>query len=189
MKIGYCILTIWLAASAWAQTSAAKPPATPAKPTAARKMGATATPRQAAKPQAGKLSADKAVSTAAAKGSEAGSAKKTDSAKKGRKGGRDPFVSPIVERSAKTQPACSGTGKHCLYTGQVILQGVVESDNGVLAVVVSGGRTYFLREHDMLADGEVEKITKTGMTLRQRSTDIAGRPIVREITRKLTPAV
>lgn len=188
MKTGTCILTLWLAASAWAQTP--KPAAAAAKPGAPRLAAMAVTSKAAAaKPQPGKASAMKAGADPLAAKSETGAEKKTVAAKAGHKGQRDPFVSPIVERPAASAPVCTGTGRRCLFTGEVSLQGIVESDNGVIAVVVSGGHTYFLREHDTLADGEVEKITKTTMTLRQRTTDMAGRSVVKEITRKLEPAV
>jgi hypothetical protein len=106
----------------------------------------------------------------------------------GGKDRRDPFVSPIVERVRATGPACTGTGKRCLYVGEINLQGIVESGNNVIAVVASGDRTYFLREHDSLADGDVEKITRDALTMRQRSSDVLGRVVVHEVTRKLGPA-
>jgi hypothetical protein len=85
---------------------------------------------------------------------------------------------------------CTGSGRQCLFVGELGLQGVVQSPSGYIAVVVSGEHTYFLRENDPLADGDVERITKDTITMRQRSSDILGRPVVREVTRKLgVPAV
>lgn len=89
----------------------------------------------------------------------------------------------------RTGPACTGAGKRCLYVGDLNLLGIVQSANGVIAVVASGERTYFLREHDPLADGDVERITKDTITMRQRTSDVLGRPQVREVIRKLGPAV
>jgi hypothetical protein len=239
MKIGKWILTIWLAASAWAQTPVPKPQATP--PSVAKPSGAQAkagAPRLAASVESHKLPSlvtSKAASPAAVKASnltvvkaanpaaanviseKAKAAQKPSAqssmpasaatvqrgkrkpaqlpsangtlaeAKPGRKG-RDPFVSPIVER-IRTGAACTGAGKRCLYVGDLSLLGIVQSPNGIIAVVASGERTYFLREHDPLADGDVERITKDAITMRQRSSDVLGRPQVHEVTRKLGPAV
>jgi hypothetical protein len=105
------------------------------------------------------------------------------------KSGRDPFVSPIVERKFATSK-CSGTGRQCLIVGDITLQGVVHSPNGYIAVVANGEHTYFLRENDPLADGAVDKITGDSITLHQRSTDNLGRPTVHEVTKRLgVPAV
>ena len=109
--------------------------------------------------------------------------------KVGRKGRRDPFVSPIIGKMSSSTN-CVGAGKRCLYIGDVRLLGIVQSSNGVIAVVASGRHTYFLREHDPLADGDVERITSDTITLRQRSSDVMGRPVMHEVTRKIgAPAV
>ncbi len=100
------------------------------------------------------------------------------------KGGRDPFVSPVVERKF-TAANCTGTGRQCLVVGEITLNGVVRSSSGFIAVVVNGEHTYFLRENDPLADGAVEKISSDAITLRQRSSDAVGHPVVREVTKKL----
>ena len=104
---------------------------------------------------------------------------KADSVHRGK---RDPFVSPIVERKVAI---CTVGGKRCLFIEDLHLIGIVESSNGVIAVVANGRHTYFLREHDPLADGEVERITSDTITLRQRTTDLMGRSVEREVTRKI----
>jgi len=102
---------------------------------------------------------------------------------------RDPFVSPVVERF-RTAATCTGSGKQCLVVGEISLHGVVSSPGGFIAVVMNGEHTYFLRENDPLADGEVERITKDAIILRERTLDFLGRPSTREITKKLgVPAV
>ncbi|PSH03974.1 MAG: hypothetical protein CXZ00_09165 [Acidobacteria bacterium] len=101
---------------------------------------------------------------------------------------RDPFVSPIVERPRTV--ACLGPGKRCLVVSEIHLHGVVHSANGYIAVVMNGDRTYFLRVRDPLADGEVERITKDALVLRERSYDALGRPLTREVIKKIgAPAV
>src|ERR1700693_906862 len=84
-----------------------------------------------------------------------------------RKGRRDPFVSPIIEKMSAAAN-CTGVGKRCLFIGDLSLLGIVQSSQGSIAVVASGPHTYFLREHDPLADGDVERITRDAITLRQR---------------------
>jgi hypothetical protein len=104
--------------------------------------------------------------------------------KPGHKGRRDPFVSPIMERS-RNATHCTGSGRQCLVVGEISLHGVVRSPSGVIAVVMNGDHTYFLRVNDPLADGAVAKITGDAITLRQRTTDALGRPFTREVTKKL----
>jgi len=85
---------------------------------------------------------------------------------------------------------CVGSGKQCLVVGEISLHGVVRGPSGFIAVVVNGEHTYFLRENDPLADGAVERITKDSIILRERYFDALGRPLTREVTRKLgVPAV
>ncbi len=97
---------------------------------------------------------------------------------------RDPFVSPVVERFREAA-SCTGTGRQCLLVGEISLRGVVHSPSGSIAVVVNGDHTYFLRENDPLADGAVERIGKDAIILRERSSDAVGRPLTREVTKKL----
>jgi hypothetical protein len=223
MKTGKWILTIWLAASAWAQTSTPKPQAatqSAAKPNGVQTVSLTAatspkpataadsmkaaspaarnTKVQPAKSPAPSAAASSAASAPARRGrrrtvaqrpSATGTVAPVAAEKPERKGRRDPFVSPIMERS-RVAASCTGAGKRCLYIGDISLRGVVQASNGVIAVAMSGAHTYFLREHDPLADGEVVRITRDAMTLRQRSFDVLGRPLVREVTRKVgAPAV
>jgi hypothetical protein len=89
-----------------------------------------------------------------------------------------------VERFRSTA-ACTGSGRQCLEVGDVSLHGVVHSPSGFIAVVMNGDHTYFLRENDPLADGTVARITNDAITFRQRSADAFGRPLVREVIKKL----
>lgn len=103
---------------------------------------------------------------------------------------RDPFVSRIVERTRNGGAPCMGTGRQCLTVGDVSLHGVVVSQGHMLAVVVNGDHTYFLREHDPLADGEVVRINRDSIVMHERLTDEVGRPFTREVTKKIgAPAV
>ena len=69
-------------------------------------------------------------------------------------GRRDPFISPVMNRSM-VGSGCS-TGKRCLAIDQINLKGVVKSDTGMIAVVVNSvNKAYFLRENDPVFNGYV----------------------------------
>jgi hypothetical protein len=177
MKIGKLILAIWLAASAWAQTP--PPKQQPAPQTAVKPSGGQA------------VSAKTGVQSSAGRHGRRQQAAQQPSAPKTAeqrnrvgKGVRDPFVSPIVEK-IHSGANCTGSGRQCLLVGDINLQGVVRYVSGYIAVVTSGDHTYFLHDNDPLADGEVERITADAITLRRRSTDILGRTVVHEVTKKI----
>jgi hypothetical protein len=193
MKISKLILAIWLATSAWALT----PPPIQADPNAGPKPSGGRAVSPAPKGHADRgNTATKAAPVkdapmnAKVKAVQGVSARRmATNGKPPRKGVRDPFVSPIVER-IRSGATCSGSGRQCLLVGDITLHGVVRSPSGFIAVVMNGEHTYFLRENDPLADGDVGRITRDAITLRQRSSDVQGRPTVREVTRKLgVPAV
>jgi len=210
MKSSVLILAIWLASSAWADTlppkqqlnpsAAAQPANHQAKPSpGAAKASAPQTPTRSVR-GSGQLPANSSKKTPAQSiaqssggrhGREQRGAPRSSShraaasvAKTGHNGRRDPFVSPIVERFRSTA-ACTGSGRQCLEVGDVSLHGVVHSPSGFIAVVMNGDHTYFLRENDPLADGTVARITNDAITFRQRSADAFGRPLVREVIKKL----
>ncbi len=205
MRSSKIILAMCLCASAWAQTLPPKPQAHPpveAKPSAAQapssvhsvrpqKSVSTAASMPVEQPVRKKYAKAKLVRTKSAgqplvKAATIGASKPSPVLIKGQ---RDPFVSPVVVRVPSVS-ACVGSGRKCLEVGEVTLQGVVTSTNGLIAVVVNGEHTYFLREHDPLANGAVERITRDAIVLRERSSDALGRPFTREVTKKLgVPAV
>jgi len=159
-----------------------KPLPSPAKPAAAVRPARKPSARSVAQSSVGKPRWKRRASA----GTEVASGAKP----KHGKARRDPFVSPVVERVHEVA-TCSGTGRQCLLVGEVGLRGVVHSPSGFIAVVVNGEHTYFLRENDPLADGAVERITSDAIVLRERSSDAVGRPVTREVTKKLgvMPAV
>ena len=198
MKISKLILAIWLAASAWAQAPPPNPqakpgggqsvlpsPKAPAPADSGKKANAAALRNAKGKP-AGHPARLPAQSSARRHGRRREAAHKIAAAnpRPARKGARDPFVSPIVERP-RIGANCTGSGRQCLFVGDISLQGVVRDSSGYIAVVASGVHTFFLHENDPLADGDVVRITKDAITLRQRSSDILGRPQVHEVTKKL----
>jgi Tfp pilus assembly protein PilP len=104
-------------------------------------------------------------------------------------GRRDPFISPVVNRSMLGS-GCS-TGKRCLAIDQIILQGVVKSETGMIAVVVNAlNKAYFLHENDPVFNGYVVKITGDSIIFKETVQDKLGKPFEREVTKKIsTPAV
>lgn len=131
--------------------------------------------------------ARKAVETDKAKDKDK-DAKKADKDKKeaGKfKGMRDPFVSPVVDRT-HAQASCTGSGRQCLEVSDINLQGTIKGPSGFIAVVANGERTYFLRVADPLANGEVLHITRDSITMRERFQNELGRPQVREVVRRVS---
>jgi hypothetical protein len=104
-------------------------------------------------------------------------------------GHRDPFISPVVSRSA-TGSGCS-TGKRCLAIDQIALKGVIKAESGMIAVVTNAlDKAYFLRENDPVFNGYVMKITGDSVIFSETYEDKLGKPLTREVTKKLTtPAV
>jgi Tfp pilus assembly protein PilP len=104
-------------------------------------------------------------------------------------GRRDPFVSPVVNRSM-VGSGCS-TGKRCLAIDQISLKGVVKAEAGMIAVVVNAmNKAYFLRENDPVFNGYVVKITGDSIIFKETLQDRLGKPFTREVTKRITtPAV
>ncbi|HUO34335.1 MAG TPA: hypothetical protein VMU43_05040 [Candidatus Acidoferrum sp.] len=97
---------------------------------------------------------------------------------------RDPFV-PLVNEK-KAMGAHLPPGKAGLVVATVRVDGTVKSPNGMLAVVSNPEqRVYFLREGDRLYDGTVEKIGLDGVTFQEFSKDAFGRPVEREVTKRI----
>jgi Tfp pilus assembly protein PilP len=93
-------------------------------------------------------------------------------------------VSVITERNGGV--TCAGTGKKCLIVDQVMLKGVVRSQNESIAVVSStANKTYFLRENDPVYNGVVVKITPDSIIFRESVTDRLGKTVQREVVKKV----
>jgi type II secretory pathway pseudopilin PulG len=103
-------------------------------------------------------------------------------------GKRDPFISPVVSRPGGS--GCS-TGKKCLEIGTITLRGIVQSENGFIAVVSNGlNKAYFLRENDPVFNGYVMKITGDSIVFQETLQDRLGKSFTREVVKKITtPAV
>jgi len=101
---------------------------------------------------------------------------------------RDPFRTMIREKQGDQpiQVEC-GTLTRSILIGQTELSGIVKEPGGYIAVVsVRGGeRTYFLRENTPVCNGVVQNITPDSIVFRENVIDPMGRPVQREVTRKI----
>ena len=184
----YTLMAVTLAAVAAAQTSATKTtkpaPATSPKQTAAPVKAAPAkTAAKPAAPASKPMAAKPATEEAAAKPA-AGKPAVTYSSR------RDPFINPVKLRTERLAgPACT-TGSRCLVADQVILKGVVKTQQGMIAMVENTSKKqYNLREKDPIYNGFVVKITGDSVVFKESTTDNSGRPTSREVVKRVTVPV
>ena len=186
--------TSGVAAAPVASKTAAPTAASKAKPSTPAM--ATKAPKQASKSVAPKTKAVKTVKPARSKQRVAVNDKKSPEVAKKQEpkvinitGRRDPFVSPVVNRSM-IGSGCS-MGKRCLAIDQISLKGVVKAEAGMIAVVVNAmDKAYFLRENDPVFNGYVVKITGDSIIFKETVQDKLGKSFTREVTKKITtPAV
>jgi len=179
------------AALAASQASAANPPAAPvsSQPAAARQASSK---RASSKPVALKVKNSPAHKKSqpkqqiAVENQKKPAEAKADAPKHiNLAGRRDPFVSPVVNRSMLGS-GCS-TGKRCLTIDQINLKGVVKADTGMIAVVVNTlNKAYFLRENDPVFNGYVVRITGDSIIFKETVQDRLGKSFTREVTKKIT---
>jgi Tfp pilus assembly protein PilP len=186
------------AALSASQRSSANPSANPssASPSAPSASNQPKVAKQASRKPASKPVALKAKSSAGHKKSQpkqqiaVENQKKPAEAKTEQKhinlaGRRDPFVSPVVNRSMLGS-GCS-SGKRCLTIDQINLKGVVKADTGMIAVVVNTlNKAYFLRENDPVFNGYVVRITGDSIIFKETVQDRLGKSFTREVTKKIT---
>jgi len=106
-------------------------------------------------------------------------------------GKRDPFLSPIAAAALNHGASGCTTGKRCLSVAELVLKGIVQMRSGNFAVVENPAKhMYELRENDSLLDGSVVRITGDSVVFRENSSDILGRPVSKEVVKKVSaPAV
>jgi len=193
MKMKWIIFVVLVASVAFAQApgtkakkTSAKSAATSSKKTVKSKKTALASPMapKSVKPKAVKKAH---VVAAPAKPEEAAPEATAAVAAPGRK--RDPFVSPVETRIEGLGAACSG-GKRCLAVNEIVLRGVVKSQNGMIAVVENAGqKTYFLHENDPIYNGFVEKITPDSVIFKEHYVDNLGHDSQREVVKTVNAPV
>jgi hypothetical protein len=106
-------------------------------------------------------------------------------------GRRDPFIGLVGRQpgGANGPVIKLPPGKGGLQVSTVMLQGIVSGPNGMIAVVANPQKSvYFLRVGDELFDGRVEKIDIGSVTFHEVGKDAFGKPIEREVTKKLNPS-
>jgi hypothetical protein len=118
---------------------------------------------------------------------EAAKAPKPEEKKWAMNGKRDPFMSPVVQQTSGS--GCS-TGKKCLEIGQINVRGVVKSQDGFIAVVTNSiNKAYFLHENDPVFNGYVLRITGDSVVFQETYQDKLGKPVTREVTKKVVAPV
>jgi hypothetical protein len=183
----HILMAVALATVAAAQTTATKTTTTkpaPGTTTTTTTTTTTSQPPKPAKPAVARPAAASAVAKpAAAKPVAAKPAVKTSSR-------RDPFINPVKLRTERLAgPSCT-TGSRCLVADQVILKGVVKTQQGMIAMVENTTKKqYNLREKDPIYNGTVLKITGDSVVFKESTTDNSGRPMTREVVKRVTVPV
>jgi Tfp pilus assembly protein PilP len=106
-------------------------------------------------------------------------------------GRRDPFVSPLrLQEDRMKQTAVCTTGARCLIIDQVVLKGIVKTQQGMIAMVENASKKqYNLREKDPVYNGQVVKITGDSLIFRETVTDNMGKTTTKEVVKKVTAPV
>jgi len=168
------------------QVAAKLPVPAPAKNQPAKTQAPPAQAKQAEKP------AEKSVPAAEKKAEATPAVAQASPTKLPSPGKRDPFLNPIVGAAMKLSQNCTAADrKRCLVVDQIVLKGVVQMKSGNIALVENPARRpYYLRENDSLFNGSVVKITGDSVIFREESNDILGRPVSKEVVKKVSaPAV
>ena len=171
--------------------SKAKPPAkaavaaAPAKTPAPAKAPAPAkTPAKAPVKAPGKAPAKTAEKKPAKPPVEKPAEEKVSAAK------RDPFEALLNKPSQGTgAPVNLPPGKAGLVVGTLRVDGIVGGTKGMIAIVSNPQqRVYFLREGDKLYDGSVQHITIEAVSFQEVGKDAFGKPLERQVTKRLYPS-
>lgn len=153
-----------------------------AKPVSAKPAIAKAAPKPAAKPVAPEVAAkDKpSVGMTVSPGPAPAVSHADEIVAK-----RDPFVALVNVQKEGGGPNLP-PGKAGLVVATVRVDGTVKSGEELLAVVSNPERhVYFVREGDHLYDGSVKRIDLDGVTFQEDSKDAFGKPVVREVTKRI----
>jgi hypothetical protein len=183
-----------------APPSQAPPTAQPATPASAGTKAKEKSPTTAKAPTATKAAtAGKAPTTAAAaaktppKKAEAKPAKPPVEKPVEAKASfvkRDPFDTLLNRaRAGDAPPENLPPGKAGLIVSTLRIDGIVRGPAAMIAIVSNPQqRVYFLHEGDKLYDGSVEKITLDAVLFHEIGKDAFGKPLEREVTRRLYPS-
>jgi len=182
-----------------------KPPVTEKKPVVTEKKPAATDKKPAASDKKPAASDKKPAAPAAAVKGAPATAQKPPASKDDKKsadvvkttkpaspqGRRDPFIGLVGKPGGAGGPAVKlPPGKGGLQVSTIILQGIVSGPNGMIAVVANPQRSvYFLRVGDELFDGRVDKIEIGSVTFHEVGKDAFGKPVEREVTRRLNASL
>ena len=102
---------------------------------------------------------------------------------------RDPFDPLMNKPSQGTEtPQALPPGKAGLVVGTLRIDGIVGGVHGMIAIVSNPQqRVYFLREGDKLYDGSVQHITIEAVSFQEVGKDAFGKPLERQVTKRLYP--
>jgi hypothetical protein len=103
---------------------------------------------------------------------------------------RDPFEALLNKPSQGTgAPVNLPPGKAGLVVGTLRVDGIVGGTKGMIAIVSNPQqRVYFLREGDKLYDGSVQHITIEAVSFQEVGKDAFGKPLERQVTKRLYPS-
>jgi hypothetical protein len=103
---------------------------------------------------------------------------------------RDPFDTLLNKaRAGNGEPENLPPGEAGLVVATLRIDGIVRGKNGMIAIVSNPQqRVYFVREGDKLYDGTIEHITLEGVSFHEFAKDAFGKPIEREVTKRLYPS-
>jgi Tfp pilus assembly protein PilP len=199
MKLTSLAILIALATGAVAQTPKPKQTTPPPKPAAAKVAPAAKktaaqkpAPKAPAKAQPAAKTPAKVASKPAVPAKPTAAKAESKTPEMARAGRRDPFISPVrlQEERMRSNPACT-TGARCLIISQVVLKGVVKTQNGMIAMVENAAKKqYNLHERDTVQNGSVVKITGDSIIFQENITDPLGRQVTKEVVKRVTvPAV
>ena len=99
---------------------------------------------------------------------------------------RDPFVSLRQQRD-KDPGTALPPGIRGLVISRLTVGGIIVGARGRIAVVTMTGRdrAFFLRVRDRLYDGFVKRIQGDRVIFREKTTDVFGRPVERDVAKEL----
>ncbi len=103
---------------------------------------------------------------------------------------RDPFDTLITKaKPGNAPPENLPPGKAGLVVASLKIDGIVRNTSGTIAIVSNAQqRVYFLREGDKLYDGAVDKITLDAVSFHEFGKDAFGKPLERQVTKRLYPS-
>jgi type IV pilus assembly protein PilP len=103
-------------------------------------------------------------------------------------GRRDPFVSLLSSGPDPRQPSRRGEGAAGLTVGEISVRGVMQSRNGMIAMIQGpDNKTYLVRQGDRLVDGTIKAITSQGIVVDQQINDPLSTIKQREVVKPLRP--